>query len=271
MAGGANVLGAVGEAPPRGRAPATPGLTGAGVGRPRAPAGGATLGIPGRPPPGPEGLNGTAPGPGRPWTGGGENATGGRDGTGGRASGGMLSGMARVVSWKKSSPMPESGAFQGAEGWGTGGDGALVAAMPSAYTPGLVDCPLGGSGAVPNFSKGSNPPSEGAGPGDGDTAGRDVTEGDAADSRVTRKVWLHLVQRTLTPLSVTFSSGILNRVWHCSHLTIIRSAREYRPQARPPRASNQASLLPDHPFATGFPRFRASRARLPDVGGENRT
>jgi hypothetical protein len=37
----------------------------------------------------------------------------------------------------------------------------------------------------------------------------------------TRKVLPHLLQRTLTPLSVTLSSGILNRVWHCSHLTIM--------------------------------------------------
>jgi hypothetical protein len=37
----------------------------------------------------------------------------------------------------------------------------------------------------------------------------------------TRKVCEHLVQRTLTPFSVTLSSGILNRVWHCSHWTII--------------------------------------------------
>ncbi|AEI65339.1 hypothetical protein LILAB_17180 [Corallococcus macrosporus] len=43
---------------------------------------------------------------------------------------------------------------------------------------------------------------------------------------MTRNVFWHLVQRTLTPFSVTFSSGILNRVWHRSHLTIIQQARQ---------------------------------------------
>jgi len=44
-------------------------------------------------------------------------------------------------------------------------------------------------------------------------------------ARATRNVWPHFVQRTLTPFSVTFSSGILKRVWHWSHLTIMGEAR----------------------------------------------
>ena len=35
------------------------------------------------------------------------------------------------------------------------------------------------------------------------------------------KTVLHLVQRTLTPFSVTLSSPILNRVWQLAHLTIM--------------------------------------------------
>src|SRR5439155_20418883 len=57
--------------------------------------------------------------------------------------------------------------------------------------------------------------------------------------RLTRKVCEHLVQRTLTPFSVTLSSGILKRVWQFSHLTII----EGRPGslAIQPRAQKRRS------------------------------
>jgi hypothetical protein len=65
-------------------------------------------------------------------------------------------------------------------------------------------------GAAPNWAKGS-------GSGNGDADGK--------PGAATRKVFRHFVQRTLTPLAVTFSSGILNRVWHLSHWAIIGIGR----------------------------------------------
>src|SRR5687768_9977820 len=111
--------------------------------------------------------------------------------------------------------MPESVKFHGAGGAAAAGaPGWRLASTASGTNPGRVEGPLG-SGAVPNCSKGSNPAPGAPGAGREGT-GAGVATASTADSRVTRKVWLHFVQRTLTPLSVTFSSGILNRVWHCS-------------------------------------------------------
>ncbi len=87
--------------------------------------------------------------------------------------------------------------------------GAREAAMPARNTPGRVSSASGG-GAVgaPKRAKGS---AFGVGAKLGGSAG-DCAVAGCAMSRVTRKVWPHLLQRTFTPLSVTFSSGILNRV-----------------------------------------------------------
>src|SRR5581483_4099364 len=84
--------------------------------------------------------------------------------------------------------------------------GDFDASTPSAKTPGRVSSlPGGGALEGPNRSKGS-------------------AVGAVVGVANTRKVCWHLVQRTLTPFSVTLSSGILKRVWHCSHLTIIGAA-----------------------------------------------
>jgi hypothetical protein len=103
--------------------------------------------------------------------------------------------------------------------------GLLVASTPSAKTPGRVTSAfIGGSAVAPKRANGSA-----LGPGGGAPSAGTVAVAGCAMSRVTRNVCAHLVQRTFTPLSVTLSSGILNRVWHCSHLTIIGGPRALYP------------------------------------------
>ena len=122
----------------------------------------------------------------------------------------------------------------GAGGGATGRprSGMREASTPSAKTPGRVCSSLGTPLVSPNLLNGSALSSVTvllrAGTlavAASDGAAGYGPDGGAAEALVTRNVWPHLVQRTFTPLSVTLSSGILNLVSHCSHLTIMGADR----------------------------------------------
>ncbi len=88
--------------------------------------------------------------------------------------------------------------------------GFLLASTPGVKVIGRVSSPSAGSPELPKWAKGSGPAL---------IAGSCwvmpepvLEEALWLPSLKMRKVWLHLLQRTFTPLSVTLSSGILKRV-----------------------------------------------------------